>query len=222
MSKKKKSKGWKRHSTPALPPPHEAGSPFTLVEVRGDQVVTSSLLVAQKFGKEHRNIIRNIRDLLANKDVLEIEHMFYETLIPDAYGRMQPAFAMNRDGFSLLVMGFTGKEALRFKVDFIAAFSKMEAALKERKPDDLLTVEQREELEALRRESVKLEKFRHKDSLSMLNLEVGALQDKFHKKMHDELLKMFSQTGNAALAIQSELYGKIAELVEERLASVSK
>jgi Rha family phage regulatory protein len=94
--------------------------------------VTSSSLVAQKFGKQHKDVLEAVRRLAENSaDVPSIGVMFCEASLPDAYGRMQPVFIMNRDGFSLLVMGFTGKDALKFKVDFIEAFNIMEQQLKE-------------------------------------------------------------------------------------------
>jgi anti-repressor protein len=93
--------------------------------------VTTSLLVAKKFGKEHKHVLEAIRTLAENSaDLPKIKNVFYETSLPDSYGRMQPMFVMNRDGFSLLVMGFTGKEALKFKLDYIEAFNKMEEAIK--------------------------------------------------------------------------------------------
>ena len=93
--------------------------------------VTSSLLVAQKFGKQHKDVLGAIRRLAENSaDVPKIQQMFYETQQLDFYGRLQNVFIMNKDGFSLLVMGFTGKKALQFKVDFIEAFNKMESITK--------------------------------------------------------------------------------------------
>jgi anti-repressor protein len=90
--------------------------------------VTSSLLVAQKFGKEHKDVLESIRNLTAeNSAVLS---MFYDTTYLNTQNKKQPMFIMNRDGFTLLVMGFTGKEALKFKVDFIESFNKMEATIK--------------------------------------------------------------------------------------------
>lgn len=60
--------------------------------------------------------------------------MFEETTyINDQNGQEYPIFIMNRDGFTLLAMGFTGKKALKFKLDYIAAFNAMEKALKEQK-----------------------------------------------------------------------------------------
>ena len=91
------------------------------------QVVTTSLLVAEKFSKNHRDVMRSIQELLTSAQ--NCAHLFVETTYLDSYNREQPMYAMNRDGFSLLVMGFTGKEALKFKLDFIGAFNKMETML---------------------------------------------------------------------------------------------
>jgi Rha family phage regulatory protein len=90
--------------------------------------VTNSLLVAQKFGKEHKDVLRTIRNLTAEN--CAVLSMFYETTYYNEQNKQQPMFVMNRDGFTLLVMGFTGKEALKFKIDFIEAFNKMEELIK--------------------------------------------------------------------------------------------
>lgn len=98
------------------------------VEMNGNQVVTDSLNVATVFAKEHRNVLRDIRAL--EKDVLNFEQMFFKTDKPDSYGRMREVYEMNRDGFSLLAMGFTGKDALAWKLKYIDAFNAMESRLK--------------------------------------------------------------------------------------------
>lgn len=97
-----------------------------LVEIRNNQVVVDSKSVAENFGKSHRHVNRDIEHLI-QKDVSKIGHMFYETETPDSYGRMQKSYYMNRDGFSLLVMGFTGKEAIEWKLKYIEAFNAMES-----------------------------------------------------------------------------------------------
>lgn len=102
---------------------------MNLVTIQNQQVVTSSLRVAESFEKEHRNVLRDIDSL--KKDVLNFEQMFFETEIPDSYNRPRRAFLMNRDGFTLLAMGFTGKKALEFKLKYIEAFNRMEQQLKE-------------------------------------------------------------------------------------------
>ena len=100
-----------------------------LVEIRNNQVVVDSKSVAENFGKSHRHVNRDIENLI-QKDVSKIGHMFYETETPDSYGRRQKSYYMNRDGFSLLVMGFTGKEAIEWKLKYIEAFNEMENKLK--------------------------------------------------------------------------------------------
>lgn len=99
-----------------------------LVTLTGNsnQPVTTSKMIAEVFEKEHRNVLR---DIDAFKDVLNFEQMFYETTEPDGYGRPQRVYQMNRDGFSLLAMGFTGQKALEWKVKYIEAFNYMEQQL---------------------------------------------------------------------------------------------
>ena len=92
--------------------------------------VTTSLLVAQKFGKQHKDVLESVRGILTTAENSAVLSMFYETTYLNDQNKQQPLFIMNRDGFSLLVMGFTGKDALKFKLDFIDAFNKMDALLK--------------------------------------------------------------------------------------------
>ena len=103
-----------------------------LVFLQNQQALTTSLKVAECFGKEHIHVMRDIRDLSKQlEDVSNFGHMFSESRYADSYGRQQPMFLMNRDGFTLLAMGFTGKKALKFKLAYIQAFNAMEAKLAE-------------------------------------------------------------------------------------------
>lgn len=97
-----------------------------LVIMKDKQAVTSSLQVAETFGKNHRDVLRAIDDL---KDVRNFAQMFSETNLPDSYGRNRRGYYMNRDGFTLLAMGFTGTKALEFKLKYIEAFNAMEETL---------------------------------------------------------------------------------------------
>ena len=94
---------------------------------QNDQVLTNSLLVAEKFGKEHKNILRDILNLVAQNSAAKL--LFVESEY-DNRGKTYPMYVMNKDGFTLLVMGFNGKDALNFKLDFLNAFNKMESMLK--------------------------------------------------------------------------------------------
>ncbi|HZK28546.1 MAG TPA: phage regulatory protein/antirepressor Ant [Thermoclostridium sp.] len=89
-------------------------------------MTTSSKDVSLHFGKQHSHVLRDI-DLL-KKDISNFGEMFFDISIDDSYGRKQRAYAMTRDGFSLLAMGFTGSSALRWKLKYIDAFNKMEQA----------------------------------------------------------------------------------------------
>lgn len=100
---------------------------------QNDQVITTSLLVAETFEKEHRNVLKSIRKLMSATNVA-VAQMFDETTYVNEQGKEQPMFFMNRDGFTLLAMGFSGEKALKFKVDYINAFNAMEAELKGQKP----------------------------------------------------------------------------------------
>ena len=89
-----------------------------------NQPVADSRQIAEYFGKRHNNVLRDIDNL--TKDMLNSGEYFFETTMPDSYGRQQRVYLMNRDGFTLLTMGFTGKEALQFKLAYIEAFNEME------------------------------------------------------------------------------------------------
>lgn len=101
----------------------------TLVEIKNNQVVVNSRDVAEHFGKRRDHVLRDIEELI-RKDPPKIGEMFHRVETPDSYGRMQKSYYMNRDGFSLLVMGFTGKEAIEWKLKYIEAFNSMEKKLK--------------------------------------------------------------------------------------------
>ncbi|WP_418871002.1 Rha family transcriptional regulator [Selenomonas bovis] len=101
-----------------------------LVRINSNQVVTDSRSVAEHFGKEHKNVLRAIDDLVAQNSATK--NMFYETS-HEYRGQSFRYFLMNRDGFSLLVMGFTGKTALGWKIKYINAFNEMEKALKDQR-----------------------------------------------------------------------------------------
>lgn len=99
------------------------------------QALTSSLLVAEKFGKEHSDVLKAIDALVSKMPENQCKGYFDDTSVevsqPNGGVRYSRMVVMNRDGFTLLVMGFTGKKALQFKLDYIEAFNKMEAAIKE-------------------------------------------------------------------------------------------
>lgn len=96
------------------------------VRIEKDQMITDSRNVSDVFNKRHDNVLRDIENIKI--DVLNFEEMFFETTMPDSYGRAQKVYFMNRDGFTLLAMGFTGAEAMKWKLKYIEAFNALEKA----------------------------------------------------------------------------------------------
>ncbi|KIL45011.1 Rha family transcriptional regulator [Jeotgalibacillus soli] len=90
---------------------------MNLVIMQDQQAVTSTTTLALSFNKEHRNVMRDIENL--KKDVLNFEQMFFETTEPDSYNRSRKVYLMNRDGFTLLAMGFTGSKTDKIKKHLI-------------------------------------------------------------------------------------------------------
>ena len=93
--------------------------------------VTDSLKVAQVFNKEHKNIIRAIRNLMGSAQNCTHRKWFCESRYCDTQGKQQPMFLMTRDGFSLLAMGLTGAKAMQFKIAFIEQFNAMEKVVRQ-------------------------------------------------------------------------------------------
>lgn len=104
-----------------------------LINIKNDEAVTTSLAVAEIFGKQHAKVIRSIEKLTKAKNGLS--EMFHKSVYKDSSGKNNPMYFMNRDGFSLLVMGFTGEKALDWKIKYIEAFNQMEKYISFRKAD---------------------------------------------------------------------------------------
>lgn len=90
---------------------------------------TTSLKVAEVFGKNHKHVIRSIRELQDNCPKEFTETNFGPSEYTDNTGRKLPMYLLTRDGLTLLVMGYTGKEAMKFKLAYIEAFNCMERQL---------------------------------------------------------------------------------------------
>lgn len=100
-----------------------------------NQPLTNSKLVAEVFGKNHKDVMKAIRNLTEgsaqNCAVLE---MFSESTYLNEQNKEQPMFIMNQDGFTLLAMGFNGKKAMEFKLKYIEAFNAMKRQIEQSNP----------------------------------------------------------------------------------------
>jgi|WetSurMetagenome_2_1015567.scaffolds.fasta_scaffold593703_2 Rha family phage regulatory protein len=96
-----------------------------------DHVFTTSLLVAEKFNKNHRDVLKAIRNLECSEDFSRRNFAQRLNVIPGPNNsiRQYDMYQITRDGFAFLAMGFTGKEAARWKEQFINAFNHLEKML---------------------------------------------------------------------------------------------
>lgn len=94
-----------------------------------EKIVVTSLDVAETFGKEHKHVLEDIRRTYESLSTAEISALFYESEYTASNGKKNPMYLMNRDGFTLLVMGYTGEKAMKFKLAYIKQFNNMEKLL---------------------------------------------------------------------------------------------
>ncbi|MBT9711465.1 hypothetical protein GPK63_01450 [Faecalibacterium prausnitzii] len=97
-----------------------------ILSTQNGEPVASSRQIAENFGKRHNDVMEAIRNVLATEK--SVTKFFHESSF-EYRGQTFPMYLMNRDGFSLLVMGFTGKAALEWKLKYIQAFNEMEKKL---------------------------------------------------------------------------------------------
>jgi Rha family phage regulatory protein len=102
-----------------------------IVTIQNDQLTTTSKNIADVFGKQHRNVMQAIDNLLpdlpAEWGMLNFQQGYYT--MPETAEQQHRMFTITRDGFTLLAMGFTGKKALEFKLAYIDQFNAMQKAL---------------------------------------------------------------------------------------------
>lgn len=103
-----------------------------ILSMQNGEPVVSSRQIAESFGKEHKHVLRDIENLIGGESKIGLSSMFFKSEYISAQNKKLPEYLMNRDGFTLLAMGFTGKAALEWKLKYIAAFNEMEKKLAEK------------------------------------------------------------------------------------------
>lgn len=99
-----------------------------IVRIGKEEVtVVTSLDVAETFGKEHKHVLRDIRELECSNEFRQSN--FGQSEYLNEQNHRQPMYYITRDGFTLLVMGYTGEKAMKFKEAYIRQFNAMEKAL---------------------------------------------------------------------------------------------
>ena len=101
-----------------------------LVNISNNKAVTTSKIIADTFGKVHRDVVRAINNLDIPEDFRVRNFAQSKFKADNVNGLEYDCYEITRDGFTLLAMGFTGKKAMKFKIKYINAFNDMEAKLK--------------------------------------------------------------------------------------------
>ncbi len=108
-------------------------SPEQFIFAQGEELKTTSLKISEAFGKLHKNVIRDIEKIISNTAALEhapkFELMQIDVEIGNGATRKSPVYEMNKDGFMLVVMSYTGLKAMAIKVWYINAFNLMHEKL---------------------------------------------------------------------------------------------
>lgn len=102
-----------------------------------NRVLTTSVLVAEKFGREHKDLLRAIRSIECSE---EFSRRNFTPSDYDVRGKKYPMVIMTRDGFTLLMMSLSGPTAAKFKEEFIDEFNRMEAIIKQGDTPKLIPV----------------------------------------------------------------------------------
>lgn len=107
-----------------------------LINIKDEEAVTTSLRVAEVFEKRHADVMRKIEQIInENSSTQNCVQCFKKSKYRDQSGKQNTMYYMNRDGFTFLVMGFTGKKANDWKWKYIEAFNQMESYINFRKAD---------------------------------------------------------------------------------------
>jgi len=132
-----------------------------LIQVKNNQLVTTSNDVAKVFGKRHEQVLRKVKDLDCSQNFTK--HNFVLSKYTDLSGRELLSYNITRDGLVFLIMGFTGKKASEFKEAYINAFNSME--------QHILDTQSKEQARQLKNEKLRAGAFKsERDSLKEVQL----------------------------------------------------
>lgn len=188
---------------------------------QNDQVLTNSLLVAETFGKRHANVIRDIEKLLHTEDETlnsKLSLAFVLSSYNDSTGKSNPIYIMNKKGFSILVMGYNGVKALKFKNDFYDAFDTMEKALKEQqKPLSQLEIlvqsaqallEQSKRIENVEKRLDTIEQEREENGKLLLAVQVSS-EKLPEMSVRDKIRQLVNRYSSATNTKQQDVWHKV-------------
>ena len=181
-----------------------------------DQALTNSLLVAKEFGKVHAKVMRDIENLNCSEEFRLAN--FGNSSFKNEQGKEFPMFTITKDGFSFLVMGYTGKKAAMFKEAYIKAFNAMEEEIRSStKPKSQLEilqisinqlVEQEHRLASVEHRLDDMEKERAENGKLLLKAELSE-NNVPEVSMRNKIRKLVNQFATASNISQQDVWHKI-------------
>lgn len=209
-----------------------------LVEVKKEKIFCKSNLVAELFEREHKNVLRDIKEIISNCSE-EFSQLNYEPSTYKVRGKEYPCYNLSKDGFTMLAMGFTGEKATQFKELYINKFNEMERLITSQR---LAKIEFKDLTDNIALSHEEIKPYHFSNELNMINKivlgmnakqfrEVNNLEDKqsirpylTEKQINDILMLQRIDTG-LVLAIPdyyerqkmlNELHNKKLKLLEEK------
>ena len=183
------------------------------------QALTNSLLVAEVFQKTHDKVLRDIRELACSQEFRETN--FGLSSYNNKQNKKMPMFTMNRDGFTILAMGYTGKKAMQFKEKYISAFNKMESTLREQPqtPQQLsgaeyllqqaqLMVEQERRLKTLENRMDALDQEREGNGRKLLTVTISE-EKAVEPSLRDKIRLLVNRYASATNTMQRDVWHKV-------------
>ena len=164
-----------------------------------ERTVVSSLDIAETFGKEHRRVLQDIREIGCSEEFRL--HNFVQSSYENSQGKQQPMFFVTRDGFVLLAMGYTGELAMRFKEAYIKQFNAIENALRGKLIEREKGIAVRQALTKALQQSTENERM-HGHAYStytnviykvLFGMNAAQLREKYQIKASDNLRDCFTQ-----------------------------
>lgn len=178
--------------------------------------ITTSLIVAQVFGKEHKNVLRDIESLSCSESfrVLNFEQTPY---VHPQNGQTYKMYTMTKDGFSFLVMGYTGEKAGEFKERFINEFNRREAMLKS---DDYILMRSmqilQDRIKNIEADNARLEQ-QAEQQQAMIDLQDREIKQSAPKVKYDDCLQSVNTLTTTQVAKQ---IGLDAEKLHKKLKEI--
>lgn len=177
-----------------------------LTAIVSKNMKTDSRIIAEKFGKRHDDIIKRIRNSMEDLPADFNARNFAAVEYIDPKGESRPMYEMTRDGFSILVMGFTGAAAMAWKVRFIEAFNAMEQELRGGRGQHIADRSIAEKLAMIREARMIYGADGAKDLWSAMGLpeivsKNNAMRDNFRKTLRQRIIDILKESDGETMRV---------------------